>query len=282
MGKVITCAIHKGGAGKTTVATHLAFLAADRGLKTLFVDLDDQRNATDTLALDEQALALLTDPPGGGPPKIWAAYDLFDRDVEPSDLVAGNSRTIYRSPVGIDLLPADDRLIDLDGLSADHFEVFRARLAPLAARYDLVVIDTPPMRGFRATAPLVASDYVFAPLPPEKYSIKGIQRLIERVSMIQATHNASLTFLGALPNKWLRTSSTQNALMKAFHEQMGQYIIPHDVPQSSAIEVAVQDGRPVWRGAESGSQRRAAKALRDAVSWILDRTCAEVSTHASL
>ena len=49
MGKIVTVSIHKGGTGKTTIAAHLAFLAAERGAKTLLVDLDAQGNASDTV-----------------------------------------------------------------------------------------------------------------------------------------------------------------------------------------------------------------------------------------
>ena len=52
MGKICTVAIHKGGAGKTTVSAHLAFLAAERGSRTLLIDLDSQGNASDTVLLE--------------------------------------------------------------------------------------------------------------------------------------------------------------------------------------------------------------------------------------
>jgi CobQ/CobB/MinD/ParA nucleotide binding domain len=44
MGRICTVAIHKGGAGKTTVA-HLAFLASEQGSKTLPVDLEWRHNS---------------------------------------------------------------------------------------------------------------------------------------------------------------------------------------------------------------------------------------------
>ena len=44
----IVADIHKGGTGKATIAAHVGFLAADRGAKTLPVDLDAQGNASDS------------------------------------------------------------------------------------------------------------------------------------------------------------------------------------------------------------------------------------------
>lgn len=45
--KVITLASQKGGAGKTTLAIHLAVLAIEQGLDVALVDLDPQRSASE-------------------------------------------------------------------------------------------------------------------------------------------------------------------------------------------------------------------------------------------
>src|SRR3546814_2142455 len=42
--------VEKGGAGKTMIACHLAWVLADAGHRVLFLDLDRQCNATDALA----------------------------------------------------------------------------------------------------------------------------------------------------------------------------------------------------------------------------------------
>ena len=48
MGKVIICASQKGGVGKTSTATALASIFAQRGYRTLIIDCDQQCNTTDT------------------------------------------------------------------------------------------------------------------------------------------------------------------------------------------------------------------------------------------
>src|SRR3546814_17015721 len=42
--------VEKGGAGKTMIACHLAWVLADAGHRVLFLDLDRQCNAPDALA----------------------------------------------------------------------------------------------------------------------------------------------------------------------------------------------------------------------------------------
>ena len=48
--KTIAINVEKGGAGKTMIACHLAWVLADGGHRVLFLDLDRQCNATDALA----------------------------------------------------------------------------------------------------------------------------------------------------------------------------------------------------------------------------------------
>ncbi|WP_226341903.1 ParA family protein [Sphingomonas sp. NIC1] len=48
--KTIAINVEKGGAGKTMIACHLAWVLADAGHRVLFLDLDRQCNATDALA----------------------------------------------------------------------------------------------------------------------------------------------------------------------------------------------------------------------------------------
>lgn len=249
-GKIVTIAIHKGGTGKTTIAAHLAFLAAERGARTLLVDLDAQGNATDTVTTVAVPFAA-----------VRSASDLFELH-EPT-------RPIFNARQMLDVLPADDRLLAVERLSFDDALLFARRLRAVAADYDLVVVDTPPTMGFAMLAPLLGSDFAFAPVIPDAYSIKGIESLITRVEEIRSSHNPGLTFLGLMINKWRRTSSAQNNTVLELEHALDKVLIPHHLPESAAIADAAHRRQPVWRDAKSGSQRRAARAVKDALTWVL-------------
>ena len=51
---IVTVANHKGGVGKTAVAAHLVFRAAESG-RVLAIDLDAQGNLTSTLVARSEA-----------------------------------------------------------------------------------------------------------------------------------------------------------------------------------------------------------------------------------
>jgi chromosome partitioning protein len=253
MGKIVTIAIHKGGTGKTTVATHLAFSASERGARTLLVDIDAQRNATSTVTTVED-IDYAT---------VLTAADLFE-EFE-------TTKPIYQASEHLYVLPADDRLLAVERLPDDAADLFRRRLCELAADYDLVVVDTPPTMGFGMLAPLVASDFVCSPIEPSRYSVDGIENLITRIQQIRSSVNHDLQFLGLLVNKWRKSSPPQNRIVEDLRQSIGEYLFPHSLPQSAAIENAANFRRPVWRDAKSGSHRRAAKAVKDVMKYVLDR-----------
>ena len=61
MGKVIICASQKGGVGKTSTATALASIFAQRGYRTLIIDCDQQCNTTNTYRAETEGVATIYD-----------------------------------------------------------------------------------------------------------------------------------------------------------------------------------------------------------------------------
>jgi chromosome partitioning protein len=77
--RTISVVARKGGAGKTTLAVHLAIAAHLRGLKTILADADPQRSSSEVLKVR----------PGDGPkrvetsgPKVFALQDMARRAGE--------------------------------------------------------------------------------------------------------------------------------------------------------------------------------------------------------
>ncbi len=251
-GKILTVAIHKGGAGKTTVAVHLALYAADQGHRVLLVDLDAQGNATRTAYADD-----VDD-------QHQRAYELFED--------APSTKPVLRISDNLHLLPAkrsDAELLEVERLPLETAGFFAQRIGEHAANYDLVVVDTPPTMGFAMLAPMLASDLALAPVIPDEYGVDGAIALVERIEQIRSSRNRSLRFLGLLVNKWNRRNVDQTAVVEAFRLHLRAYVIPHVLPDSSLIARLARTREPVWRSARSGSQRRITAAMRAALDWLL-------------
>ena len=177
--KIIAVSNQKGGVGKTTTATNVAYGLQLRGKKVLLVDSDPQGNSTDT----------------------WRAKNT-DSYPTLSDLLFSNEpveECIQHTEIG-DILAGDPILEDaekhLKGV-AGYFRL-KNRLAPLEGKYDYVIIDTPPNLGLLLQNALIAADGVIVPVTCGRYSLQGMSRFIETVNEVKAQPNPDLKIYGLL------------------------------------------------------------------------------------
>lgn len=249
-GKIITVAIHKGGTGKTTAAVNLAHLAQEQGHKILLIDLDTQGNATDNFVKEV-------------PQGFLTASKLFADEKEPLP--------VLKIAEDLDIIPADTSLLAVERYPFETAQVFKDQVRAHAESYDLIIIDTPPTMGFAMLAPLVSSDYAFAPIVPDAYGVKGVKSLLTRVADIQRKHNPELNFIGLLVNQWDRRNRAQNQVVKVFQAKLAGKMIPHAIGIHAAVGYSVHNQVAVWHNAKSGAHRVAGKVFKTAMGWILDR-----------
>jgi chromosome partitioning protein len=179
---ILSVANQKGGVGKTTTSINLAAAIAQRGYKTLLVDLDPQANCTlSYLKLDEVETSV---------------YDVL------TDGQTALRSTIQKSPIlYLDVAPArislakfESRMVaEFDG----HFRL-KDRLADVVQDYDYIIIDTPPTLGLLTINALVASTHLLIPIQSSYYALEGTDDLLETVDKIRQRPNPDLQILGVL------------------------------------------------------------------------------------
>ncbi|SPD72451.1 putative IncC-like protein [uncultured Desulfobacterium sp.] len=247
--KIVTVAIHKGGTGKTTAAVNLSWLAQERGISCLMIDLDIQGNATDNfikVSCDQHL----------------NASHLFNEDLPELPAISVLN--------GLDLIPADAGLLAVERYPMSASDFFKTNLNSLATRYDLIVIDTPPTMGFAMLAPLTISDFTFAPIIPDAYSLKGVTTLVNRIKNIRAQHNKDLLFLGLLINRFSKRNAAQKQVVSALKENLGDFVMPISIPEHVHIEYSAHSKCAVWHAPQSGAHRAAGKTVKAVMGWILD------------
>lgn len=172
----------KGGTAKTVTAINVAAILARRFKeRVLLIDADSQCNLTEFMQKDDSGLALGT----------------F------ADLLRGDPAAPVATIVdGVDLLAADDLLMELD-VSAT-----RAGFAnPLALldylegkdkRWDRCIVDCPPAFSAGAMAALLAADNVIIPMKVDAFGIRGMKNLMEQIRNMKRI-NQQLEVAGVLP-----------------------------------------------------------------------------------
>ncbi|MGE5716044.1 MAG: ParA family protein [Acidobacteriota bacterium] len=181
---IITVANQKGGVGKTTTAINLAAALAQKGLRTLLIDLDPQGNSTmsfvDRRDIQKSMYEVLTDP----------AMSFFDIVKETS------IPKLTLAPARISLAKVESKLLgELDG----HFRL-KDKLQDVreSGEYDAILIDTPPTLGMITVNALVASTHILIPIQSSYFALEGTDDLLETIEKIKNRPNPNLQILGVV------------------------------------------------------------------------------------
>ncbi|WP_267617706.1 ParA family protein [Gordonia bronchialis] len=249
MPTVIATISLKGGVGKTTLTAGLGeFLAAEFGRRVLLVDLDAQTNLTTMMIGADRWL----DCNRRRHTVATLFADALDHTTD-FDLDASVLRDV--SPVeevtGLDLLPSSLDLIELqEELSArrvladDHTEavgLLRKALAPVADRYDVMLIDCPPNVGPFSLNGLATADAYLIPTIPDVLSTYAIPHIQRQVADFGAEIGRSVVELGVVITKY-RASSTlhQETVRRLRRDPSIHNVVPVYLHEANAIGAAAE------------------------------------------
>jgi chromosome partitioning protein len=199
---IITVANQKGGVGKTTTAINLSAAVANKGFKTLLIDLDPQSNSTMSYVDPRSVTKSMFD--------VMVSEELSFKDV----IVPTRVPNLTLAPSKIALAKLESKLIgEIDG----PFRL-KDKMKDTANQYDYIFIDTPPTLGMITVNALVASTHVLVPIQSSYFALEGTDDLLETIEKIKARPNPNLQLLGVV----ITMHDKRTTLARDIHQQIGE------------------------------------------------------------
>lgn len=188
MTKVIGIMSEKGGVGKSTTATTLAYLMAKQGKKVLLVDFDGQANASSSMGVDN-------------PNQLEVTISTLMHCVIENRPLPDPDTYIIKTPNGVDLLPSSCDLFVLErNLSGVDFRERKLSeiIDTLRPLYEVILIDCMPQAGTPMINVLMAVDSIIIPTQAECFSTQGLNELLKHHQSLKKNTGRDVKIEGVL------------------------------------------------------------------------------------
>lgn len=261
--KTIAIANQKGGVGKTTTAVNLAAGLAGKGFRTLLVDLDSQRNATQSFFDTEQIEQMPT-----------TLADVLIGHNELLPLIDVLQRTHIEN---LDMAPSHIRLAVVDKMSSLE-EQYRLKVAldSLPEPYDFAILDCPHTLGMTLTQALLSCRYVLVPIAAEYLPLEGVVDLIDTLKAAKRP-NPQLSVLGYLLTRFDQRERVCAMARDAVLERFSDLVFETVIRRNTQLTLAPAYRKSIYELAPRSAGSNDYADLTDEVLTRLD-----VTSHLSL
>jgi chromosome partitioning protein len=247
----------KGGVGKTTLASQIAWYAVRQlDKKVLLIDLDPQANASQSIMSPKTWVEYLDK---GGPTVV----DIFEQ-FTPTGTASGSPKKLdplkvifprveYKDGSLLHLVPSRLELSWTLRNPHDKDTLLPRFVAKVEKKYDLIIIDCSPTDSILTDAAYHCSRYILVPIRAEFLASIGFPLLNRSIEAFKVRHeDKTIEVCGLVFNDFVRGNekrehklARKNVKEKA--AEYGWYVFQNDIPHSDSYFRAARDGMPIDR-----------------------------------
>jgi chromosome partitioning protein len=252
-GRVVAVVSPKGGCGKTTVSLNLALSLARQGRSVVLVDADVNGDVLSSIDARSRATS--------------GAFDvLLGGDSVDSALM----KTVLAN---FQILPAvGTRLPPAEQLSRDHSAGWRKLLNDLAARAEVVLVDTPAGMFGVTHQVLSAASHVIGVLQAEQIAARSFERFSEGLEAVPPERRPAVA--GIVVNMLqMRQDASMSVFQSACQDLPVEWLFDTSIPRHAAFLDATHAGVPL---------RHLDDQAPPAIAWLFDNLAAEVTSRIAL
>jgi chromosome partitioning protein len=231
--KIVSVVNQKGGVAKTTTTANLGACLAERGYKTLLIDLDPQANLTLGLGIE------------------WYQLDcalhnvLLNPDETPLATVLQQigDLPLYLAPGHLNLADTEVMLMPAAG------RAYRLRNALEALQsvhqFEWVLIDCPPSLGTLTQNGIVASSHLLIPTEPKFYAFAGMDTLNKMIVGLTKDLRFKVELLGVLLTMYERGTRLHQTIATEIRDRFGDKVFETVIYKNVRLSESEVEGKPI-------------------------------------
>lgn len=191
-GTVVTFGNFKGGTGKTTNSTMIAYALSNMGYKVLLSDQDPQANATSLYLKTKSEIS-------GDIVSFNKTLMTAIQEENLNQIITEIKENLFLLPSFSDFALYPRFLEKKFPNEVDRVQYFSKLIEPIREEFDFIFIDVPPTISIITDSALYASNFVVVVLQTQERSLQGAEVFTKYLQSLIDDYGADLDIIGILP-----------------------------------------------------------------------------------